>query len=426
MRVRLYAVLATLLLAAALAPAQDGADQANLERFAFGMTVSFPGTDAMQFRLLSEPLPDLGQGGPVTELKLGPPLDLWVLGSDGNRIDVPGVSLVSPSGSTVEPQAAGHWRVDRPEPGYYELAVPPLGQPWRLWSAFHPFMARAEQPLSVLVGEQPGAVFLFPSREQVELNAPGAAEVGGEGITWIAFLPWDLFEPSAPRVRIEGETRLTPGRQLELRAVVLDPDDDVRRVTWRLFSGETIEGDSLSIAPTWLTGGPVEVTVEDATGATASATVDIYAPPLHEIDLPGLLMVQAEDFSGQGGGAVEITDRGSNVGKMITMWHQDIGHWLEWTLPVAEAGDYLLYARYATGSQNARRAVAIDGEVPDGVDAEVGFPPTGGFGNTPAEWRTQLLGRATLCVGEHTLRMTNLGDGLALDYLALIPAGEDE
>ncbi|NLO08011.1 MAG: hypothetical protein GX131_19490, partial [candidate division WS1 bacterium] len=50
----------------------------------------------------------------------------------------------------------------------------------------------------------------------------------------------------------------------------------------------------------------------------------------------------------------------------------------------------------------------------------------GGFGNTPAEWRTQLLGRATLCAGEHTLRMANLGDGLALDYLALIPAGEDE
>ena len=61
MRVRLYAVLATLLFAAALAPAQDGAGQANPERFAFGMTVSFSGTAAPQFRLLSEPLPDLAR-----------------------------------------------------------------------------------------------------------------------------------------------------------------------------------------------------------------------------------------------------------------------------------------------------------------------------------------------------------------------------
>jgi hypothetical protein len=31
-----------------------------------------------------------------------------------------------------------------------------------------------------------------------------------------------------------------------------------------------------------------------------------------------------------------------------------------------------------------------------------------------------------LTEGEHALRMTNLGDGLALDYIALVPAEECE
>lgn len=398
------------------------------ERFAFGMTVSFPGTQALHFRIKSDPLPDLGQGGPVTELKLGPPLDLWVLGADGNRIDAPGARLAGPGGGAVEPQASGHWRVDRPEPGYYELTVPPTGRPWRLWAAFHPFMARLDEPIGVIVGDEPGAVFLYPSRENVELSGPGEAVVGDdEDAAWAAFLPWDLFEPSAPGVEIEGEAHLAPGQRLELRAVTNDPDGDIERVTWHLPGGRSIEGERLQLEPAWVEPWTARVEVIDRLGASASAEIEIVPPPIHEARLPGLVMVQAEDFTAQGGGAVEVTDRGANVGQMITKWHQDPDHWLEWALPVPREGRYLLYARYGTGSENARRSLTIDGESPGGAYEEISFPKTGGFGRSPEEWRVKRLGPAlTLGAGERTLRLTNLGDGLALDYIALVPAEEGE
>ena len=306
--------------------------------------------------------------------------------------------------------------------------MPPTGQPWRLWSAFHPFMARLNEPLSVTVGDAPGAAFLFPSRERVELPEPGEAAISpAEGAAWAAFLPWDLFEPSAPSVEIEGEARLAPGQRLELRAVTGDPDDDIERITWRLPGERSIEGARLRLEPTWIESWTVRVEVEDALGAIASAAIEVVPPPIHESGWPGLVMVQAEDFSDQGSGSVEVTDRGSNVGKMITKWHQDPGHWLEWMLPVAEDGRYLLYARYATSGTQTRRALSIDGASPGAEFAEIAFARTGGYGTTPDTWHTKRLGPPLeLCAGEHTLRMTNLGDGLAMDYIALLPLGEGE
>ena len=179
------------------------------EQFAFGMTVSFPGSQMLQFRVLSEPLPDLGQGGPVTELKLGPPLDLWVLGMDGNRLDAPEARLVDPNGEVVKPDPSGHWRVNRPEIGYYELTVPPVGQQWRLWSVFHPFMLRLDEPMTVVVGDEPGVVFLHPSSAKLELTEPGEAVIGAvQDASYAAFLPWERVNPSQPKVDIEGDATL--------------------------------------------------------------------------------------------------------------------------------------------------------------------------------------------------------------------------
>jgi hypothetical protein len=435
MAMRRWAMVGTILLfAAASASAQVGPpaeEQASAkwgERFAFGMTVSFPGTQAVHFRLQSEPLPDLGQGGPVTELRLGPPLDLWVLGLDGDRIDAPGARLIGPDRRAVEAAASGHWRVDRPAIGYYDLTVPPTGQPWTLWAAFHPFMLRLDEPLTITVGDQPGAVFLYPSREMLELTEPGEVVLGDdEDAAWAAFLPWDLFEPSAPSVEIEGDATLTPGEPLRLRAVTHDPDRDIERVTWHLPDGRAVEGERLRLKPTWVEGWTARVEVTDALGATDAAEVEVIPPPLHEAPPPGAVLVQAEDFAQEGGGAVFVTDRGSNMGRMITKWHQDAGHWLQWTLQAPRDGRYTLYARYATGSENARRSLRIDGDAPAPSFEEIAFELTGGYGRAPGEWRTKRLGPpVTLSEGKHTLRMTNLGDGLALDYIALVPAGEGE
>jgi hypothetical protein len=228
-------------------------------------------------------------------------------------------------------------------------------------------------------------------------------------------------------VEIEGEAYLAPGQPLTLRAVTDDPDRDIQSVTWHLPDGKTVQGERLRLDPAWVESWMARVEVEDARGATASAEIEVVPPPMHDAQIPGMVMVQAEDFAQEGEGVVFVTDRGSNVGQMITKWHQDPGHWIEWTLPVPEKGTYALYARYATGSQNTRRALTIDGESPGAAYDEIAFAHTGGYGRSPDDWRAKKLGPpVTLSAGEHTLRMTNLGDGLALDYIALVPAGEAE
>ncbi len=146
------------------------------------------------------------------------------------------------------------------------------------------------------------------------------------------------------------------------------------------------------------------------------------------LDDDQLVVIQAEDFVEQGGGVVEERDdRHATWGTMITKWHQDIGHWLRWHFEVPESARYRILFRYATGSENTRRELRIDGEVPAPEAREIAFPKTGGYGTSPADWQyltltdrdgTELA--LPLAAGEHTLTMTNLGDGLGLDFIAII------
>lgn len=425
---RVY-ICATLfaLFAAPLLRAQDTTAPSG-EQFVRGMTVSFPGTQALRFRILSEPLPDLGQGGPVTELQLGPPLDLWILGPDENRMPVEGARLIDPTGTIIPPREPGHWRIDRPPLGYLTLQVPAVGGPWRLWSAFHPFMLRLAQPVTVIVGKQPGAVFLHPSGARLDFTKAGEATITpGEGAQWVAFAPWDRFEPSLPHVEIKGETTLGPGDRLRLRAAVSDPDGDIERITWRLPGDRTASGTELDIAIPDLAAFTVSVEVTDREGNTASTEVMVDPPAPHEVDLPGIIFIQAEDFVSQEGGQVEVTDRGHNVGKMITKWHHDLGHTLEWRFTVDKPGRYVIYARYGSGGKDPHRALTIDGAPPAPAFEDIAFAPTGGYGRAAGEWRVVRLGPPVeLQAGRHTLRMTNLGDGMALDYLALVPLAPEE
>jgi len=140
------------------------------------------------------------------------------------------------------------------------------------------------------------------------------------------------------------------------------------------------------------------------------------------------IVIQAEDFSDQGGGTVGVMDdRQATWGTMVTKWHADIGHWLEWTFGVPEDGRYRMIFRYATSSEDTQRKVEIDGEVARPAADSVAFPPSGGFGSSPSDWEYMPLKDArgndvvlTLSEGEHTLRMTNLKDGLGLDFVVLV------
>ena len=108
---------------------------------------------------------------------------------------------------------------------------------------------------------------------------------------------------------------------------------------------------------------------------------------------------------------------------MITKWHADIGHWLQWQFEVPEEGDYTLWARYATDCALSRRSLTLDGASPGAAYDDIGFQATGGYCTAADNWRLLKLGPPVhLASGRHTVRMTNLADGLALDYLAVVKA----
>ena len=140
------------------------------------------------------------------------------------------------------------------------------------------------------------------------------------------------------------------------------------------------------------------------------------------------IVIQAEDFSAQGGGEVQIKDdRHATWGKMITYWHQDVGHWLEWKFTVAENARYQVLFRYASSSEKPMRKFELDGKLPHPAAAAIEFKPTGGFGNNPLDWQFRTLTDqegndivVSLDAGEHTIRMTNLGDGLGMDFIVLV------
>ncbi|MBN2450123.1 MAG: hypothetical protein JXR77_07020 [Lentisphaeria bacterium] len=143
----------------------------------------------------------------------------------------------------------------------------------------------------------------------------------------------------------------------------------------------------------------------------------------------GQIVVQAEAFTAQGGGTCQVRDdRQAAWGSIVTYWHQDIGHWLEWTVEAPETGEYVLRLRYASGSPEPRRELRLDGKVPFAGAEDIRFDTTGGYGTRADEWRWRTLedppgreARLRLERGSHVLRLTNLGDGLALDFLALAP-----
>ena len=65
-------------------------------------------------------------------------------------------------------------------------------------------------------------------------------------------------------------------------------------------------------------------------------------------------------------------------------------------------------------------SLAPDGRVPAPAYKAIAFKPTGGYCIGKDNWAIKKLGPPVeLKAGEHRLRMTNLGDGLALDYLVV-------
>lgn len=130
------------------------------------------------------------------------------------------------------------------------------------------------------------------------------------------------------------------------------------------------------------------------------------------------VLVEAENFSAQGGGKVDknTTRPGTSGGGCITgMDHA--GQWQTWKLTVPADGNYRVTLRYAGGrSWAVWRELQIDGKLPAPAFAKIELPSSGGWGRAAADWRNLTLADAAgkplsvhLAAGEHELRVSNLG-----------------
>ncbi|NUQ01891.1 MAG: PKD domain-containing protein, partial [Armatimonadetes bacterium] len=118
--------------------------------------------------------------------------------------------------------------------------------------------------------------------------------------------------------------------------------------TWDFGDGQ--RGEGVKVTHRYEQPGQYRVvlTVKDDQGHTARSILTLTAAPLwlRQLDPKKVTQVEAESFAGQGGGEVQLFERVATSGKMVTKWHQEVGHWLEWKLVVPSAGRYQLAARY--------------------------------------------------------------------------------
>jgi hypothetical protein len=139
------------------------------------------------------------------------------------------------------------------------------------------------------------------------------------------------------------------------------------------------------------------------------------------------ILIQAEDFVGQGGGTCALTTtHKARYNKGIMNWGP-VGHWLEWEFTVPSDGDYQIMLGGATTYPKVIRSFAIDGEYPVSELQMLEFSNTGGWGYELNQWANYLLGnqvgkpiKVTLKKGKHTIRMISILSWINLDYIAFI------
>jgi len=228
----------------------------------------------------------------------------------------------------------------------------------------------------------------------------------------------------SPTVTITGKAMALPGegREVKLHAEASDPQNDVASIEWRLPNGSVRKGASLKWTAPSSVGDKfvVEALATDKDGNTGRAVKTVSLPPAELAQPAGLVRVEGEAFVAQGGGKVKICHTVNASGTSISYWHHDIGHWLEWELDVPADGRYELWMRYTTACGKTRRSLHIDGALPNAACADIAIPGTGGWSGTESNWRYLRLGAPlNLSAGKRRLRMTNLAEGLGVDFLVL-------
>jgi len=91
------------------------------------------------------------------------------------------------------------------------------------------------------------------------------------------------------------------------------------------------------------------------------------------------------------------------------------GEWLEYTVEVAEAGDYTMYAAVASANATSSFQLSIDG---DDITEEITVPKNDGEENY--DDYNKVSANVTLPAGKHILRFTVTGDWMDIDYINFV------
>ena len=155
----------------------------------------------------------------------------------------------------------------------------------------------------------------------------------------------------------------------------------------------------------WAIPGVIEAENFDEPGTGRGAGVDSYS----ESD--------SEDHGIENGGTSYREGTGVDIYEKATghiVGYNQAGEWLEYTVNVATAGDYTVYASVATDNETAGFSLSVDGE----TVAEI---PVSG-----SSWDdfTKVKANVVLPAGEHVLRFTVTGDWFDIDNFNFV-AGKD-
>ncbi|MBM4048256.1 MAG: PKD domain-containing protein, partial [Planctomycetes bacterium] len=211
--------------------------------------------------------------------------------------------------------------------------------------------------------------------------------------------------------------------------------------------GDGSKGEGRAVRHAYPRGGRYAVTLmaETDRGERAFQEIPVFVhdPRLQKAPADSLVLVEAEALAAEGGGTSQrIAGRVNASGDVVSYWEKDLGHWLEWSVPIRKAGTYTVMLKYSSGSKEAVRELLIDGAHPSSACKRLVFPGTGGFSAESDNWAYLPVPcpapqtgatvqdnavaplRVPLTPGPHKLRMTNLGGGMALDFILFLHAAQ--
>ena len=153
--------------------------------------------------------------------------------------------------------------------------------------------------------------------------------------------------------------------------------------------------------------------------------------------IPGKIEMEDFDISGIGAGNtsyndMDATNQGTSEyrketgvdiyekddGRLVVGYNQ-VGDWLEYSVNVAEDGDYTMLASVASANETSGFQLSMDGKA---ITEEIAVPK--GSGDDNYDDYNEVKATVKLTKGEHILRFTVTGDWMDIDYINFVKAGE--